>query len=61
MSAKPFFHIMIVADDDAYTPQRVRDLLLAAEKQGHPLGAGSYLEQMSVRQLDALVHGRSDT
>lgn len=59
---KRYFHIMIVQDDtdDRYRPEDVHALLKEAELQGHSLGAGTYIEQLTVRQLDALVHGRTD-
>jgi hypothetical protein len=58
--AKRLFHILLIEDEDQYSPAQIRELLKEAERQGHPLDAGSYLEEMSVRQLDALVHGRTD-
>lgn len=58
---KSWFHIMIVPDEgDPYTPTMIRDLLKQAEAQGHPLGMGSYLESLTIRQVDDLVHGRTD-
>lgn len=58
---KAFFHILIVPDDDElYDAARIRDLLGMAESQGHPLETGTYLESMTIRQVDALVHGRTD-
>ncbi len=43
-----------------YTVRHIESILREAEKLGHPLEPGSYLEEMTVRQLDALVHGRMD-
>jgi hypothetical protein len=43
-----------------YTSDLICDLLKKAESQGHPLERGSYLAEMTVRQLDALVHGKTD-
>jgi hypothetical protein len=60
--AKSVFHIIVIPDeaDDAYGPKQIHALLKEAERQGHPLDAGTYIEKMSVRQLDALLHGRTD-
>jgi hypothetical protein len=54
------FHIMVLPDDGVYSPETIRDLLKQAEAQGHPLGPDSYLREMKIRQIDALVHGRTD-
>ena len=60
MIGKPCFRVLIFRDDDTYSTESIRALIAAAEEQGHPLEAGGYLEEMSIRQLDALVHGRTD-
>ena len=73
---KPSIRIWITHDDDAYTPLQVQEILLnpgmvahlnyqdgeghEAERQGHPLQSGSYIEKMTIRQLDGLVRGRYD-
>ena len=43
-----------------YTARHIGFILREAERLGHPLDKDSYLERMTVRQLDALVHGRTD-
>ena len=60
---RPIFRVFVIPDDSngQYSAGDIRELLKAAELQGHPLEPGSYLEQLTVRQLDALVHGRTDT
>ncbi len=60
--AKSVFRIIVIPDeaDGAYGPKQIHALLKEAERQGHPLDAGTYIEKMSVRQLDALLHGRTD-
>ena len=57
---RQLFHILLVPDDEKYSPSQIRELLREAERQGHPLEPGSYLESMTAQQLDALVHGRTD-
>lgn len=57
---KCLFHIMVVPDDGDFAPEQVRDILKMAEAQGHPLDSESYLRSMTMRQIDALVHGRMD-
>lgn len=43
-----------------YTPDGVAALLLRAEQMGHPLEKGSYIQHLTISQLDALVNGRFD-
>ena len=43
-----------------YTVAHICALLRMAQVHGHPLDRGSYLEHMTIAQLDALVHGRTD-
>lgn len=43
-----------------YSFKMVVSLLADAEKRGFPLEAGSYVECMTIRQLDALLHGKYD-
>lgn len=43
-----------------HTPESVAALLLRAEKMGHPLEKDSYIQNMTVEQLDSLVNGRFD-
>jgi hypothetical protein len=57
---KACFRVLIFRDDETYSTERIRELIAEAERLGHPLEAGSYLEQLSIRQLDELVHGRTD-
>lgn len=54
------FHIMVIPDDGEFAPEQVRDLLRMAQEQGHPMSSDSYLRDMTVKQIDALVHGRMD-
>jgi hypothetical protein len=44
----------------AYSLDRVVAILAKAEEMGLPLEKGSYLESMTIRQLDMLIHGRTD-
>lgn len=59
---KNFYHIIVIQDDadEFYRPKDIHALLKEAERQGHSLNAGSYIEHLTVRQLDALVHGKTD-
>jgi hypothetical protein len=41
-----------------YTHSEICDLLQLAEDLGFPLERGTYLEQLTVRELDILVHTR---
>jgi hypothetical protein len=43
-----------------YTSEQICWLLKMAKDQGHSLERGTYLEQMTISQLDALVHGKTD-
>jgi len=43
-----------------YTLMQFYGLLVEAQKCGHPLSSGSYIEKLTVSQLDALLHGKSD-
>jgi hypothetical protein len=43
-----------------YLPEHIYSLLQMAKAQGHPLERGSYLGKMTIAQLDALVHGKTD-
>jgi hypothetical protein len=43
-----------------YTSDQICSLLQRAREQGHSLERGSYLADMTIRQLDALVHGKTD-
>lgn len=43
-----------------YTPEKVRDLIKRAGDQGHPTGPESYLNQLTLCQVDALLDGRTD-
>jgi hypothetical protein len=45
--------------DNCYTPDAICALLLEAGRQGYPLEPGSYLQHMTIRQLDLLVHGKT--
>jgi hypothetical protein len=47
--------------EDLYTVERIQSILRMAETQGHPLEKGSYLEKMTIRQIDDMVHGRLDS
>ena len=42
--------------DHLFTHSEVCDLLQKAEDMGFPLEAGSYLENMTVRELEVLVN-----
>lgn len=44
--------------DGRYTIGQIVILLREAERQGHPLEPNSYLENLTVRQLDDLAHQR---
>ena len=46
--------------ENRYSDQRIFTLLREAERQGYPMEPGSCLEGMTFRQLDALLHGRTD-
>lgn len=50
----------IMDPDGRYTLPQISALIMLAEDQGHPVAAGSYLQDMTVRQLDNLLHGRTD-
>jgi hypothetical protein len=41
-----------------YTPAKIRDLIKRAADQGFPTGPESYLNQMTLCQVDALLDGR---
>lgn len=43
-----------------YTLQRHDDILRAAQAQGHSLDRGSYIEDMTIGQLDRLTRGEYD-
>ena len=43
-----------------YTLGMIQALVEKAEKMGHPLERGSYLESMTVKQLARLTDGRYD-
>lgn len=43
-----------------YRAERIGELLQMAADQGHPVAKGSYLQYMTVVQLDRLVHGKYD-
>lgn len=43
-----------------YAPRHVAEILLRAEQQGHPLIEGSYLEKMTISQIERLLDGRYD-
>ena len=60
---KQFFRCIVIADDadDVYTADQLYAMLKEAERQGHSLEAGTYIEKMTVRQLDRLVKGRFDS
>lgn len=47
--------------EDLYTVEKIQSILQMAEAQGHPLEKGSYLEKMTIRQIDDMVHGRLDS
>ena len=57
---KSLFWIMCVPDDGERSAEQIRLMLKTAEQQGHPLEPGSYLEEMTVKQLEALIQGRTD-
>lgn len=42
-----------------YTSDAILAIILEAQRQGYPLEHGSYLEHMTIKQLDQLVHGKS--
>jgi hypothetical protein len=46
--------------DNRYDLAQIHALIREAERQGHPVEKGSYLQGMTFRQLDALLHGRHD-
>lgn len=50
----------ITDPDNRYTLEQICAILRMAEHQGYFMGKGSYLQDMTVRQLDALIHGRAD-
>lgn len=43
-----------------YTPRQISAILNRAEQQGFPLERGSYLEKMTISQIERLVEGRYD-
>lgn len=43
-----------------YTPQQVKSIVARAELQGYPLEKGSYIEKMTVSQLERLLERRYD-
>lgn len=43
-----------------YTLGQIQALVEKAEKMGHPLERGSYLESMTVKQLARLTDGKYD-
>jgi hypothetical protein len=45
--------------DGKYSSSLICALLLEAERQGYPIEHGSYLEHMTIKQLDQLVHGKT--
>jgi hypothetical protein len=54
-------HLFNISDPQgAYTTDQIVTILEKAEKQGHPLEAGSYLEHMTVKQLALLTNGHYD-
>ncbi|MHB1952124.1 MAG: hypothetical protein ACYCOU_00125 [Sulfobacillus sp.] len=57
---KSWFYIMVIPDGGDYSPERIRALLKDAEAKGYDLSSCSYLHQMTIRQLDELLHGRTD-
>lgn len=57
---RPLFRIFVIGDDEYYTPEMIRDLLRRAEDAGFSLDRGTELEQMTARQLDHLLQGRTD-
>lgn len=59
--AMPNETLFLLKDPEGwYTIGQIASLLRQAEAQGHTLERNSYLEKMTVRQLDNLVHGRMD-
>ena len=51
--------LFIIRDPDhIYTHSEIRDLLEEAEKLGFSLERGTELEQLTIRELDVLVHRR---
>ena len=53
--------LFCMKDSEAmYTPRQIEKILAQAETQGHPLGRGSYLESMTVKQLAHLNEGVYD-
>lgn len=44
--------------EELYTHSEVADLLQKAEDLGFPLKSGTYLEKLTVRELDVLVNTR---
>ena len=46
---------------DFYTLEQICALLDKAEKMGLPLDKGSYLDQMTIRQLEELVNGKTES
>lgn len=47
-------------DVQNYTLKRHDEILKLAETQGHPLEQGSYIEKMTIAQLDRLTQGVYD-
>lgn len=53
--------LFVISDpENHYTIDQIASILQKAREQGHPMCRGSYLEGMTVKQIDALVNGRTD-
>lgn len=51
---------MIRDPEGRHTTEGIAALLLRAEQMGHVLTKDSYIQHLTVEQLDALVNGRFD-
>lgn len=60
MSQEDEFLFMIRDPEGRHTNEGIAALLLRAEQMGHVLTKDSYIQHLTVEQLDALVNGRFD-